>query len=181
MSNHTPKKPSQEVLDRLTANYTYDRDAGQVFNNKTGKPSLSVSSRGYLRVTIYVNSKTKFIQTHHAVWFFEYGEWPTSCMDHIDGIKTNNHYTNLRLVTNRENIQAYRKSIKSSSPYQGVTKDKRTGGFSSRIRFGEGSKQTYLGYFTCELEAARTYDKALVGLGLKPVNVEIMKGLQQDD
>jgi hypothetical protein len=102
-------------------------------------------------------------------------------MDHIDGIKTNNHYTNLRLVTNRENIQAYRKSIKSSSPYQGVTKNKRTGGFFSRIRFGEGSKQTYLGYFTCELEAARTYDKALVGLGLKPVNVEIMKGLQQDD
>tara|TARA_R110001632_G_scaffold23431_1_gene66338 strand:+ start:51 stop:596 length:546 start_codon:yes stop_codon:yes gene_type:complete len=181
MSNNTPKKPSQEMLDYLTANYTYDRDAGQVFNNKTGKPSLAVNSRGYLRVTTCVNNKNKFIQTHHVVWFFEYGEWPTQCMDHVDGVKTNNHYTNLRLVTNRENLQAYRKSIKSSSPYQGVTKNKRSGKFSTRIRAGEGSKQHYLGYFACELEAARAYDRALVGLGLKPVNVEIMKELQKDD
>jgi hypothetical protein len=179
MSNHTPKKPSQEMLDYLTANYTYDRDSGQVFNNKTGKPPLAVNINGYLRVTTSVNNKRKFMQAHHVVWFFEYGEWPTSCVDHIDGVKTNNHYTNLRLVTSRENAQAYRKSIKSSSPYQGVTWDKAIKKWTSRIRVE--NKNKYLGTFTCELEAARAYDKALVGLGLKPVNVEIMKELQQDD
>ena len=178
MTGNMPKKPSQEVLDCLTANYTYDRDAGEVFNNRKGKPASGVNSSGYLIMGISINKKSVSLRAHHIVWFFEYGEWPTSCMDHIDGVKTNNHYTNLRLVTNRENTQAHYITQKSSSPYQGVTKDKRTGGFFSRIRSGEGSKQTYLGYFACELEAASAYDKALVGLGLKPVNVEIMKDTQ---
>jgi len=181
MSSHTPKKPSQEVLDWLTANYTYDRDAGEVFNNKRGKPAAGVDAYGYRSSGITVNKKKVRHKAHHIVWFFEYGEWPTSCMDHIDGVKSNNHYTNLRLVTNRENIQAHYMTKKSSSPYQGVSKDKRTGGFFTRIRSGEDSKQIYLGYCACELEAARAYDKALVGLGLKPVNVEIMKELQKDD
>jgi hypothetical protein len=179
MSKHTPKKPSQEVLDHLTANYTYDRDEGHVFNNRKGKPALGVNSDGYLSVQVFINSKRFNLRTHHVVWFFEYGEWPTSCMDHIDGVKTNNHYTNLRLVTHRENLQAYTKSIKSSSSYQGVRRIKDKLKWRSDIRVENRNK--YLGSFTCELEAARAYDKALVGLGLKPVNVEIMKELQQDD
>jgi len=179
MAYHTPKKPSPEVLDHLTANYTYDRDAGQVFNNKTGKPALSLDSSGYLRVSTNVNRTNRRHTVSHVVWFFEYGEWPTQCIDHIDGVKTNNHYTNLRLVTQRENLQAYRTSIKSSSHYQGVTWHKVLKKWQSSIQIENKSK--YLGIFTCDLEAASAYDKALVGLGLKPVNVEIMKGLQQDD
>jgi hypothetical protein len=176
MAHSTPKKPSQEVLDHLTANYTYDRDAGHVFNNKMGKPALSLDGRGYLRVSPTVGKKIFMMRAHHVVWFFEYGEWPTSCMDHIDGIKTNNHYTNLRLVTNRENLQAYRQSIKSSSPYQGVIwrKDRKKKFYAY---IGIKNKQTHLGAFTCELEAARAYDKALVEMGLKPVNIHIMEKL----
>jgi hypothetical protein len=179
MAYHTPKKPSQELLDHLTANYTYDRDAGRVFNNKMGKPALTPNSRGYLVVSASLNRKEYKVKTHHVVWFFEYGEWPTQCMDHIDGVKANNHYTNLRLVTQRENLQAYTKSIKSSSSYQGVSWNKAVKKWQGHIKVE--SKSTYLGLFPCELEAARAYDKALVGLGLKPVNVEIMKELQQDD
>ena len=180
MSNYlTPKKHSQEVLDLLTANYTYDRDAGHVFNNKMGKPSLAINGRGYLTVSVFINNKGVSLKAHHVVWFFEYGEWPTSCMDHIDGVKSNNHYTNLRLVTPRENLQAYRSTQKASSSYQGVTWNKARKKWQSGIKIG--IKTEYLGIFTCELEAARAYDKALVGMGLKPVNVEIMKELKKDD
>lgn len=178
MSYHIPKKPSQEVLDHLMANYTYDRDKGQVFNNRMGKPALGLSDHGYLRVISHLNNKHLTHKAHHVVWFFEYGEWPTSCMDHIDGVKNNNHYTNLRLVTSRENVQAYQKSQKSSSPYQGVYWNKQNKKFHAYIKVKR--KQTHLGSFTCELEAARAYDKALVGIGLKPVNVEIMKEQMHD-
>ncbi len=181
-SAHTPRRPSQELMDHLTANYTYDRENGQIINNRRGKAALSPNSGGYAKVMTWTNNgvRTNF-KAHHVVWFFEYGEWPTSCMDHIDGTKRNNHYTNLRLVTSRENSNAYRMSAKSSSPYQGVSQHKGRKQFYTRIRVGEDSKQKYLGSFGCELEAARAYDKALVGMGLKPVNVEIMKELQQDD
>ena len=178
MSYHIPKKPSQEVLDHLMANYTYDRDKGQVFNNRMGKPALGLSDHGYLRVISHLNNKHLTHKAHHVVWFFEYGEWPTSCMDHIDGVKTNNHYTNLRLVTPRENVQAYRNNKKSSSPYHGVSWFKPNKKYRAYINLKY--KQKHLGLFTCELEAARAYDKALVGMGLKPVNVEIMKELQND-
>jgi len=161
------------MMDYLTANFTYDRDAGQVFSNRRGKPALSLHGNGYYGVHTTENNKTKTFKAHHVVWFFEYGEWPTSCIDHIDGVKTNNHYTNLRLVTHRENAQAYRMSQKATSPYLGVSWNKQTKRFRACIR--RGKAMIHLGSFSCELEAARAYDKALMEMGLKPVNINIME------
>ena len=176
-NNNTPKKPSQEILDHIIDKYTYDREKGQVFNTRKGNAARKISKQGYGVIKVSLNGKALSKRTHHLVWLFEYGEWPTSCMDHIDGVKTNNHYTNLRLVTSRENTQAHRLSVKSSSPYHGVDWNKSSNRFQARIRCGTPSKQKFLGYFTCEVEAARAYDKALVGMGFKPVNVEIIKEL----
>lgn len=173
MSNHTPKKPSQEWLDHIKNNYTYDREKGQVFNNKTGKPCLGTDTHGYMRLTVYVHPKKRSIATHHMVWFFEYGVWPTSQLDHIDGNKMNNHCTNLRLVTMRENVKFYHKSRKTSSKYLGVSWNKKGSKWAAHIYIKKRLKG--LGYFACEEEAARAYDKALVGLGLDPVNVKIMR------
>ena len=174
--DNTPKKLSQETLDCIKANYTYDRDKGQVYSKRSGKPALGLSGKGYLALKVQCNGKILAnIKTHHAVWFFEYGEWPTSCIDHIDGVKTNNHYTNLRLVTLRENSQAYRmsKRNKSSSRYVGVSFRADRKKYQADITIN--GKRQYLGKFICELEAARAYDKALVDGGLKPINIDIME------
>lgn len=177
MAIHTPKKPSQEWLDHIKSNYTYDREKGQVFNNKKGKPPLIANGQGYLHIGVTVKRKTKFSNVHHLVWFFEYGEWPTSCLDHIDGNKVNNHHTNLRQVTQRENTQFYHRSRKTSSKYTGVCWKERRKKWGAQIRL-EG-KVKFLGRFDCELEAARAYDKALVGMGLDPVNVKIMRNKER--
>ena len=171
--HHTPKKPSQEWLDHIKNNYTYDREKGQVFNSKTGKPSLVGNSCGYLLIQPYLNGRKKVLQAHHVVWFFEYGEWPTSSLDHIDGNKKNNHHTNLRQVTNRENTQFYWGSKKTSSKYIGVCWHKIYKKWLARIKIQD--KRHFLGNFECELEAARAYDRALVKEGLEPVNVKIMR------
>jgi hypothetical protein len=173
MTPHTPKKPDQKWLEHLTDNYTYDREKGQVFNNKMGKPALNINSPSYLKVGLWLNKTTKMLYTHHVVWFFEYGEWPTSCLDHRDGNKKNNYHTNLQQVTQRENIQLYYKSIKSSSKYLGVSWKNREKKWCSKLFIERLHK--HLGYFHCEKEAARAYDRALVSIGLDPVNVKIMR------
>tara|TARA_R110000764_G_scaffold209288_1_gene294910 strand:+ start:42 stop:611 length:570 start_codon:yes stop_codon:yes gene_type:complete len=173
MTYHIPKKPSQEWLEHIENNYTYDREKGQVFNNKTGRPALVSNNQGYLHIGLKWNGLRKVAKTHHLVWFFEYGEWPTSSLDHIDGNKVNNHHTNLRQVTQRENSQAYHKSRKTSSKYTGVDWMKNRRKWRSQIQIN--TRMIYLGLFNCELEAASAYDKALVGQGLDPVNVKIMR------
>ena len=177
MTNHTPEKPSQEWLDHLKNNYTYDREKGQVINNKTGSPALGSNNHGYLNVGLKLKGLRKAIKTHHVVWFFEYNEWPTSQLDHIDGNKVNNYHTNLRQVTNRENSQAYHKSRKTCSKYTGVYWVRNRRKWGSQIQIN--TRLSFLGRFDCELEAARAYDKALVGQGLDPVNVKIMRNKER--
>ena len=173
MTPHTPKKPSQEWLNRLKNTYAYDEERGEVFHKKTGNYSKAKSSNGYITTATSLNGKNKTFLVHHLVWFYRYDVWPTSSLDHIDGDKTNNHHTNLRQVTQRENIQFYHKSRKTSSKFSGVNWDKGNKKWQSKI-FTNG-KTKFLGRFECEEEAARAYDRALVGQGLDPVNVKIMR------
>ena len=177
MANHTPKKPSKEWLDHIKNNYTYDREKGQVFNNRLGQRLLKPDNHGYLRLNVPVPPKYRRLAMHHLVWFFEYGVWPTSQLDHIDGNKVNNHFTNLRLVTMRENVRFYQKSKKTSSKYHGVSWSNCRKMWAAYIHMNKRDK--FLGRFECELEAARAYDKALVGLGLDPVNVKIMRNKER--
>ena len=111
---------------------------------------------------------------HHVIWFFEYGQWPKSQLDHIDGNKVNNHYSNLRECSNRENIQFY-KFKSGTSKFMGVYFDKTKKKFKAQIV--DKNKNKFLGNFACEIEAARAYDKALVKMGLAPFNITHYKDL----
>lgn len=82
-------------------------------------------------------------------------------VDHIDGNGLNNCKSNLRAVTNRQNLQ--KQNIKKSSKYVGVYLDKRTNKWKATIRINK--KQTYLGCFNSELEAHEEYLKALDSMG----------------
>ena len=79
-------------------------------------------------------------------------------VDHIDGNGLNNQSSNLRVATHSENL-CNRKSVKGSkSPYKGV------GWVSShklwRASIQKDKKQTILGYFKDDKDAAIAYDKA---------------------
>ena len=121
------------------------------------KPGLD--SRGYLIVVLCKEGrKTHRIHILEAIAFLNH----TVCgynvvVDHIDFNRTNNHLTNLRLISNRENTN--QTHINSSSKYTGVCWNKSAKKWRSRIRINK--KQIHLGYFTDELKAYEAYKKAV--------------------
>ena len=81
-------------------------------------------------------------------------------VDHIDFDRTNNHLSNLRIITHRENTN--RKHIKSSSKYIGVSWYKSRKRWCAKIKINNKTK--HLGYFIDELEASSAYQVALNNL-----------------
>jgi len=83
-------------------------------------------------------------------------------VDHEDHDGLNNQRYNIRLATNRQNQYNKQKySIsKTTSQYKGVHWDKRRKKWRTQIRIN--SKQTQLGYFENEIEAALAYDQAAI-------------------
>ena len=67
------------------------------------KPLLSV--KGYYRVALWLNNKSKFISIHRLVaTYFVPNPDNKETVNHIDGDKTNNHYSNLEWNTYKENM-----------------------------------------------------------------------------
>lgn len=88
------------IIENTDNKYSVSED-GYVKNNKTGLIlSFDINSKGYRRVAI--NNKWKLV---HRIVAFYYCPNPDMKpqVNHIDEDKTNNHYTNLNWMTNREN------------------------------------------------------------------------------
>lgn len=66
-----------------------------------------INQKGYSMYRLRINGKTVQKSAHHLSYWVNIGHFDTSDglqIDHIDGNKLNNHYTNLRRVTPRDNM-----------------------------------------------------------------------------
>lgn len=95
-----------------------------------GKPAGSVAGTkkdGYVQIKLF----GKVYRAHHIVWLFETGDWPPVGVDvdHIDGNRSNNVFSNLRLATRSQNNlnTGERRRANNTSGHKGVypTKDGR--------------------------------------------------------
>lgn len=111
-------------------------------------------------MTYYLKKKVngKQINAHRAVWFEHYGFWPDCDIDHIDGDKTNNNISNLRLATRSENMANRDKPKQNTSGFKGVFANNSDTWF-ARIKSKKFGPE-YLGNFKCKREAALAYNVA---------------------
>ncbi len=95
-----------EVYKRVFGKYEVS-NYGNVRNTKSGRMLKQASDRyGYLVVGLCENSKVHMVKVHRLVAkAFIPNDENKPQIDHIDGNKTNNHYTNLRWATPRENTR----------------------------------------------------------------------------
>lgn len=90
------------------------------------------------------------------------GEWPKKHIDHINGIKADNRFCNLREADDSLNQANRKPAQKNSTGYKGVFFRRDRGYFIAKVsRAGEHFR---LGTFPTAELAARAYDEAAAGL-----------------
>lgn len=146
--------------ERLKKLLLFDAETG-VFvwkANGTGKAKAGTiaghlhKKSGYTRISV---DGVKY-GAHRLAWFYAYGVWPSSEVDHKDGQKSNNTIHNLRSTDktgNQQNIQKARGN--SASKLLGVSFHKTTGKWVAQIQ--ANCKKIHIGYFATPEEAYRAY------------------------
>lgn len=89
----------------------YATKEGHVFSTRK-QLKATKHHTGYLVVSIHTNRKVKQYRVHRFVWEYFNGAIPVDMIiDHIDGDKTNNALSNLRLASNKQNIDYARSML----------------------------------------------------------------------
>ena len=118
-----------------------------------GKPAGCRDGQyGYLSVRLH----DRLYQAHRLIWLHVTGEWPADVLDHVDGIPSNNAWSNLRPATRAENNRN-RRSIREGI-LKGAVLDARTRRWTAMITLGR--KNHYLGTFSTQEEAHAAYEAA---------------------
>jgi hypothetical protein len=104
----------------------------------------------YLTIHGYVKNYNFYL--HSLIMGFKRGK----VVDHIDHNKLNNQKSNLRFLTNQQNVTNQKKRKKGSSIYKGVYLNKKDNKWTAAaVREG---KYYYIGQFLNERYAAMAYD-----------------------
>lgn len=143
-----PTDPVEFILERYIYNYKSQTVHWKSQYSEDGCGSLvSIwnNGKGYLRTKIHGKS----VLAHHVVWILTTGKKPDEGMqiDHIDGNRSNNAHTNLRMVD-----QSTNKHNQSSKGYHWHARDKKW-----EAAITTNKKQIYLGRFDTEAEARAVY------------------------
>lgn len=131
-------------------------DKGEIENSKTGRIlRQGMGTTGYLQVYLVSDDDSqKPKRVHKLVANAFLGEIDSSqryVVDHINGVKTDNMLTNLRIVTNRENTTGSFKTFKTGvSYYKDRTKP-------YRAMYKLKNKSIHIGYYFNEDEAHTAY------------------------
>lgn len=137
-----------EVMDYFSINsdtgdiYWRARGAGRHLN----KPAGSFVGAGYRKVGLRKNGAYIQYYAHHIVWAWCHGIWPTFCLDHINGDKSDNRISNLRPATHGENRVNTGRYKNNKSGLKWVSKRTKKSGKScwqGAIWFGQTRKQKY--------------------------------------
>ena len=126
------------------------------FNKYSFGDVAGLSSHGYLRVSI----KGLKYRLHRLAFLYMNGKIPNCDVDHINGLKHDNRWSNLRKCTKSQNSMNIKIRSDNKSGYKGVAWHTRAGKWVVTIAINKKNK--HLGLFKCKHEAAKIYNDAAV-------------------
>lgn len=154
-----------EYLTDLTAErarelWDYDPETGVfTWRVSVGKrvragSQAGTNNHGYSRTKIH----GRRYQSHRLAWLITYGQWPEGEIDHINGIRSDNRISNLRVVTHQEQCKNMGVPQDNTSGVMGVYWEKKRKKWCAHIKI-RGNKR-WLGRFTDLADAAAARKKA---------------------
>lgn len=118
---------------------------------RAGTVAGTTTKDGYVVVGI----GNRLFKAHRLIWLWVTGSWPTQLIDHVNGIKSDNRFSNLRDVSVAVNLQnSHRPRRNNKSGYLGVFKD------ATRPRWGAKFRGQHLGWFSTPELAHDAYSAA---------------------
>ena len=154
---------SQKILTqvRLKELLYYDPDTG-IFTRRVCRGGRAISGSvanaerkdGYHLVC--VDSHTYY--AHRLAVFYMTGTWPEELVDHINGVRGDNRWHNLRVASRSENAQNIIKPKHNTSGLIGAQWNKQAGKWRSEIWINNKAK--FLGYHPTAEAAHAAYLKA---------------------
>ena len=151
--------------EQALARFRYDPDTGELLSLARsarwhGKPLVRRREDGYGVLHVSIGGKSyPNVRAHRLIWLLQTGAWPDGFIDHIDGNRANNRWSNLRLTDKAGNAQNNSIGPRNTSGLLGVCPSGRPkkpwAAFISR-----DSKTVGLGRFKTPEEAHAAYLKA---------------------
>ena len=115
---------------------------------KVGDIAKSHNGEGYVQIGI----NRIYYGAHRLAFLYMIGKWPDIQCDHINGIRDDNRWDNLRQATKTINAQnTHGLRTDNTSGYAGVTWSKQKQKWDAQIKVN--SKTIHLGFFDCKHQA----------------------------
>lgn len=152
-------EPTHELV---LARYFYDPSSGKLTHRTRNSNRVQIGDEvGNLHVSGYLTTTIngKAYKLHRLIWFYMTGCWPTQDIDHINGNRSHNAWSNLRECSREENLH----NMQPKNPRSGL-KGVLQRGRSFMVRVRTKGKVHYIGSFRSAKEAAAAYDEAVLHL-----------------
>ena len=141
---------------RLRAVLKYDPESGLFIrkialsrNVRVGSVAGCPDKEGY----IVMNVDRRTYKAHRLAWLYQTGTWPDGKIDHINGHKDDNRFSNLRVVNDSQNGQNRKAPANNTTGFKGVCLHQ--GRWQAQIVVR--GKKLYLGMFSTPEAAYAAY------------------------
>jgi hypothetical protein len=151
-----PRKSGNVDQNTLKKLLSYDPETG-VLTWIVDRGGVTAGSRaGSRQVAGYrqIGIKGTVYREHKVIWFYVHGYWSAQDIDHINGDRSDNRLSNLRLASRSQNL-GNKKAGKNRSGFKGVSWCPHNRGWRARITL-MGSERT-IGIFSDPREAHAAY------------------------
>jgi hypothetical protein len=119
-----------------------------------GKTAGRIINKGYSQIGILGEE----ILAHRLAWLYMTGDWPSLYIDHINGIKSDNRWVNLRDVSNSINLINRTTKVIPASGLRGVKEVRRVKSPNKYIaKSVENGITKHIGTFDDKYDAALAY------------------------